>query len=216
MIVAIELGSTGERKEDEVELVFDAQPPTLSVPASVSAVQGSDLSFSVRADDGGLSGVARVEYEVDLQQLGQMKEPKPAGHFEGDIWTISMPELKLAPGRHPMLVRAVDHVGRMSVVRSVAIMVQRPPAPPAPVGTLIITVESPVSYADVTVNGEKRRVKPGDPWVLRDKPPGKYTIEASGVARNVIQTGSQEVELQAGQQLTVPLNMTTPPRPKAQ
>lgn len=217
MITALELGATGERKEDAVELVFDSQPPTLTVPTTiVPAVQGGDLSFSVRADDGGLSGVARVEYEVDLQQLGQMKEPKPASFQEADIWTVAMPELKLAPGRHQVLVRAVDHVGRMSVTRTVTIAVERPPAPVVPKSSITISIESPASYADVTVNGAaKGKVKPGAPLVLRDQPPGKYKIEALGHIRNKIQIDSQEVDLQAGQQLPVKLNLSQDPPTKS-
>jgi hypothetical protein len=180
MIAALELGAGRERTEDDVQLVFDASPPTLSVPAtSITVPQGNELNFTVRASDDNLSGVARVEYEVDVNQLGEMKEPKPAGHLEGDVWTVFMPKVELPPGRHRFLVRAVDHVGRTSSLQSVFVLVQRPPAPVVAKSSITISLEPPATFADVTVNGAaKGRIKPGQTIELPDEAPGKYKIEA--------------------------------------
>ncbi|MBI3464062.1 MAG: hypothetical protein HY000_13550 [Planctomycetes bacterium] len=222
LIAALELTATGERKEDEVELVFDASAPTLAVPPVMTVVQGSPLSIPVRASDGGLSGVARVEYAIDLQQLGELKEPKPAIHGEGDAYEISMPKVELAPGRYEFLVRATDRVGRTSSVEKVVVLVQPPAAAAqaaAAKGTLKITVAAPASWADVKVDGApKGKLKPGDPpLVLPDLDPGKHKIEATGFVRNRNSSYSEEVDLRAGEVKSVTLTLTqAPPVPPKQ
>ncbi len=79
------------------------------------------MILNVKADDFGMSGVAKVEAQWSLN--GELEIQKDAKSVQavaqGDnSWSIVMPTAELVPGTFPVLLRASDRVGNMGSVQS--------------------------------------------------------------------------------------------------
>lgn len=103
-----------------IEVLFDGTGPRIrELTAGVrgQAVLGTDLAITVRADDGDLAGVDRLEAGFDVAGTGQLPdEPAPAtlSMAEPGVWRGKLPTTDLPEGTMTLLVRAIDRVGNVS------------------------------------------------------------------------------------------------------
>ncbi len=116
-------GTTAIARDEEV-VVLDSTGPaieTVHVSHAEELVVGKPVILNVKANDFGMSGVAKVEAHWSLN--GELEIQKDAKSVQavaqGDnSWSIVMPTAELVPGTFPVLLRASDRVGNMGSVQS--------------------------------------------------------------------------------------------------
>jgi hypothetical protein len=158
-----------------------------------------------------LSGVEKVEFGFDLDDSGGLEEkekpvvarqPGPDGK-----WTAVVPTGDVVPGRHILLVRAVDRIGLVGRPQRVLIAIEpaskvKPKSEMPETGTIegrVLLIDRPVSGFQVRLEQAGRSAVSDDDgrFVFRDVPPGTYKLVAKGVALNQRREGSGSVIVKA-------------------
>ncbi len=210
-----------------VELLLDGVAPRVKeVTAGVGgrAAIGEELTVSVRADDGELSGVARVEATFDRAGTGVFPtEPAPVvlAPSEPGRWIGKLPTADQTEGPITLLVRAIDRVGnvgrltrRVLELQSAETITRERAARRIEVRGKVLYFGTPVPEISLVLRQiVDPPANPGaDPSpprpaefnaVSNDRgefrfpkvPPGKYTLLAKGVFRNKIREISRAVDL---------------------
>lgn len=210
-----------------IEVLFDGTGPRIrEITAGVrgEAVLGDDLMITVRADDGDLSGVARLEAGFDLAGSGQLPvEPAPAilSMAEPGVWRGQLPTADLPEGTMTLLVRALDRVGnaspparRVLVFKSAETIARQRAARRIEVRGRVRYFGTPVPEIPVVLRqvpdapleggAPEPDAEPLEFSTLSDDkgefriprvPPGKYTLQAKGVFRNKVREVSTPVRL---------------------
>lgn len=188
--------------KDTRTFVMDGRPPKVEVPPLVNATIGRRLTVPVRAVDDqresfalapgthipGVSGVARVEWALDLKGGGTPEAWTPAVALGGGSYEVRVDTLQLPPGlRVPLLVRATDRVG-----------LAHPPSRTW-IETSVAVAKGQINGRVVLQNRGERNVLvridgPNAPppqrsgadgaFTFRDLDPGTYTLKAAGPVRN--------------------------------
>jgi hypothetical protein len=191
---------------DSREYVFDGTAPVLDVPPSVQAAVGRALVVPIRAADDstegylidpqrrrpGVSGLAKVEWAIDVEGTGTPKEWQPAAWLGGVNYELRVSTEKLPAGtRLPLLVRATDRVGLSDPPARIWLEVAAEPASKrnAIVGKLLLSGRGEPDLP-VTLTG------PGGPFTARsgangsfrfeNLEPGEYKASCQGPIRNRI------------------------------
>ncbi|HLJ09754.1 MAG TPA: hypothetical protein VKU82_01125, partial [Planctomycetaceae bacterium] len=112
-----------------VEIVLDGAGPRVTqvhVPSEAKLTSGQELEVSAFASDGGLSGIAKVEADFDLEGTGRFTaDPPPhvAAAAPDGRWVARLATEKLKPGQYVVLIRATDKVGNVGdYARTVVIL----------------------------------------------------------------------------------------------
>jgi hypothetical protein len=191
---------------DSREYVFDGTAPVLDVPPSVQAAVGKALVVPIQAADdstegylidpqrrrSGVSGLAKVEWAIDVEGTGTPKEWQPAVWLGGVNYELRVSTEKLPAGtRLPLLVRATDRVGLSDPPERIWLEVAAEPASKrnAIVGKLLLSGRGEPDLP-VTLTG------PGGPFTARsgangtfrfeNLEPGEYKASCQGPIRNRI------------------------------
>jgi hypothetical protein len=112
-----------------VEIVIDSRPPKVSAIELESgrlAVIGKNLELSALADDGGLSGIARVEAIFDKARSGKFPPeapPFPGAPQDDGRWLVKLPTADLTSGTYNVLVRATDRAGNTGEIARTSVQV---------------------------------------------------------------------------------------------
>jgi len=210
-----------------VELLLDGVAPRVKeVRAGVGgrAVIGEELTVSVHADDGELSGVARVEATFDRTGTGLFPtEPVPVGltSSEPGRWIGKFPTADQTEGAITLLVRAIDRVGNVGPITRRVLELQSAETITRERAARRIEMRGKVQYFGTPVPETSLVLRqivdpPANPGaapspsrpaefnaVSNDRgefrfpkvPPGKYTLQAKGVFRNKIRELSRAVDL---------------------
>jgi len=188
--------------KDTRTFVMDGRPPRVEVPPLVNATVGRRLTVPVMAVDDpresfatapgthipGVSGVARVEWALDLKGDGAPEAWAPAVGLGNGNYEIRLDTQPLPPGaRVPLLVRATDRVG-----------LAHPPSR-VWIDTSVAVAKGQINGKVVLQNRGERNVLvridgPNAPppqrsgadgvFTFRDLDPGTYTLKATGPVRN--------------------------------
>jgi hypothetical protein len=188
--------------KDTRTFVMDGRPPKVEVPPLMNATVGRRLTVPVMAVDDpresfatapgthipGVSGVARVEWALDLKGDGAPEAWAPAVGLGGGSYEIRLDTQPLPPGaRLPLLVRATDRVG-----------LAHPPSR-VWIDTSVAVAKGQINGKVVLQNRGERNVLvridgPNAPppqrsgadgvFTFRDLDPGTYTLKATGPVRN--------------------------------
>ena len=188
--------------KDTRTFVMDGRPPKVEVPPLVNATVGRRLTIPVQAVDDpresfalapgthipGVSGVARVEWALDLKGDGTPEAWAPAIGLGGGGYEVRVDTQQLPPGvRVPLLVRATDRVG-----------LAHPPSR-VWIDTAVVAAKGQINGRVVLQNRGERNVLvridgPNAPpaqrsgtngaFTFRDLDPGTYTLKAAGPVRN--------------------------------
>ena len=188
--------------KDTRTFVMDGRAPKVEVPPLVNATIGRRLTVPVHAVDDqresfalapgthipGVSGVARVEWALDLKGDGAPETWTPAVSLGGGSYEVRVDTLQLPPGlRVPLLVRATDRVG-----------LAHPPSRTW-IETSVAVAKGQINGRVVLQNRGERNVLvridgPNAPppqrsgadgaFTFRDLDPGTYTLKAAGPVRN--------------------------------
>ena len=189
---------------DSRTIVFDGTAPQIDSPPSASVIVGRELKVPIRVADDvsdgffiapdrvrpGVSGLAKVEWAVDIKGLGKPEKWEPAVWL-GDVrYEINLKTEKLSPGvRLPLLIRAVDKVGLSSPPNRVWLDIAAKPASPNNdiIGrvTLDGKGEPDVSVSLTGPAGERTVTtgKKGE-FQFTNLEPGEYSVSAQGAIRN--------------------------------
>lgn len=100
-----------------VELILDGTPPEVLRLRNVVGTVEKPFGVNVNVTDGGLSGVDKVEFLLDVGRLGVFPaEAAPAIGEPGALgnWSATVDPGKTPPGTYTLLVRAIDRVGNVS------------------------------------------------------------------------------------------------------
>ena len=202
--------------------VMDAKPPTVEVPPLVNATIGRPLTVPVVAFDdpretladqpgrhlAGVSGVAKVEWALDLKGDGNPEAWTPAVRLGGGRYEVQVETAKLPAGlRTPLLVRASDRVGLANPPSRTWIDTAVKPAKGSITGRVTLKGNG---EADVTVRIDGPNAPPparsgrDGTFSFTDLDPGSYTLKATGPVRN--KTYSSEA---------TPATVAAPPAPTA-
>lgn len=202
--------------------VMDARPPTVEVPPLVNATIGRPLTVPVVAFDDpretladqpgrhipGVSGVAKVEWALDLKGDGNPEAWTPAVGLGGGRYEVRVETAKLPAGvRTPLLVRASDRVGLANPPSRTWIDTAVKPAKGSITGRVTLKGHG---EADVTVRIDGPNAPPparsgrDGTFSFTDLDPGSYTLKATGPVRN--RTYSSEA---------TPATVAAPPAPTA-
>ena len=201
-----------------VPVTIDQAPPRvlrvrLSPPGLVA--MGTPLKMTASATDNDLSGVARIEAAFDTDHTGQIpasaKLIVAAMDADGN-WDASIPVDELMPGRHTLLVRAVDRVGNVGDVTKVKLTVVSA-ADAAKLNIVPVTISGIVLFREMLASGIAVTAESADPptpetpkiapaetdagglFQLKGLVPGKWKIKAKGVVRNDTRTTEQEITI---------------------
>ena len=188
--------------KDTRTFVMDGRPPKVEVPPLVNATVGRRLTIPIQAVDDpresfalapgthipGVSGVARVEWALDLKGDGKPEAWAPAVGLGGGDYEVRVDTQQLPPGvRVPLLVRATDRVG-----------LAHPPSR-VWIDTSVAVAKGQINGRVVLQNRGERNVLvridgPNAPpaqrsgtnggFTFRDLDPGTYTLKAAGPVRN--------------------------------
>jgi hypothetical protein len=206
-----------------IEIVFDGEPPRLSnlelTPAGRVAI-GTDVVVSALADDGGLSGIARLEAMVDIDRSGQFgpdAKPVAGGALEDGRWAAKIATAGLASGPYNILLRAIDRAGNVSkTARTNVRLITPEEAAAATLAASLADITGVVVYGDAPQAGIEMFLVQGEappqpaaagaaaPAALAKAttdaegrfrfekiPPGDYTVIAKGLVRNKNRTAQQ-------------------------
>lgn len=104
-LMARGIDSVGNQAEASIPILFDHIPPTVSItsPLSGTTVSGT-IAVAVDANDT-LSGVASVSLYLNHQLQSTLNQPP---------YKFTVDTSALAPGPHPLTVRAIDRVGNQA------------------------------------------------------------------------------------------------------
>ena len=181
---------------------MDARPPVVEVPPLMNVVIGRPLVVPVRVTDdpresstrapgshiAGVSGVARVEWGLDLKGDGAPAAWQPAVGLGGEMYEVRLDTTKLPPGtRLPLFVRATDRVGLSNVPEPVWLDSAPSVAKNGIRGKVVLNglAEEGV-LVSLSGPGEPSVVTSGTNGVFQfpDLEPGEYTLQATGAVRN--------------------------------
>jgi len=181
---------------------MDARPPVVEVPPMMNVVIGRPLVVPVRVTDdpresparapdshlAGVSGVARVEWGLDLKGDGTPAAWQPAVGLGGDMYEIRLDTSKLPPGvRLPLFVRATDRVGLSNTPEPVWLDASPAPAKNGIRGKVVLNGRGEDGVVvSLTGPGAPMTMTSGTNGVFQfpDLDPGDYTLQASGAVRN--------------------------------
>jgi hypothetical protein len=181
---------------------MDARPPVVEVPPLMNVVIGRPLVVPARVTDdpsessarapgshiAGVSGVARVEWGLDLKGDGTPAAWQPAVGLGGEMYEVRLDTTKLPPGvRLPLFVRATDRVGLSNTPEPVWLDSSPAPAKNGIRGKVVLNglAEEGV-LVSLSGPGEPSTVTSGTGGVFQfpDLDPGEYTLRATGAVRN--------------------------------
>jgi hypothetical protein len=189
---------------DSRTIVFDGTAPQIDSPPSASVIVGRELKIPIRVADDvsdgffiapdrvrpGVSGLANVEWAVDIKGLGKPEKWEPAVWL-GDVrYEINLKTEKLSPGvRLPLLIRAVDKVGLSSPPNRVWLDIAAKPASPNNdiIGRVTLDGKGePDVSVSLTGPAGERTVKTGKKgeFQFTNLEPGEYSVSARGAVRN--------------------------------
>ncbi len=195
--------------EDAATVVLDAAPPVLRVEVSDREhAAGEPVRVTAEVED--LSGAAEVRFGFDVDESGALEEDeKPVSLRRADAegkWIAEVPTKDLPPGRHVLLVRAIDRVGLQGqpVKNVVAIASDSAMAKPKKPTTgsiegRVILIDRPAGGIKVTIEGLGRTATSDSSgrFSFESVPPGSYTLQAKGVALNQRRSGKAGLVVEA-------------------
>jgi hypothetical protein len=198
-----------------VDIVFDGASPQFEVRADRwEAVQGEPIQITVQVSADELSGVKQMVFGLDLDKSGKLEDaeqPKKVLQAGVDsFWHHTVETKELQPGIYQLRVIAVDRAGNEPTEKMNYLTVKAPP--PKPVmpeeekdkpktstieGIVVLNNGDPLRGIKVTLKGPNDEVTtgPGGTFKFEKVPPGAYTLEAAGIAKNKEVKGTQPITL---------------------
>jgi len=181
---------------------MDARPPLVEVPPLMNVVIGRPLVVPVRVTDdpresstrvpgshiAGVSGVAKVEWGLDLKGDGAPAAWEPAVGLGGDMYEVRLDTTKIPPGtRLPLFVRATDRVGLSNTPEPVWLDSAPAVAKNGIRGKVMLNglAEEGV-LVSLSGQGPPTVMTSGADGVFEfpDLDPGEYMLQATGAVRN--------------------------------
>jgi hypothetical protein len=136
----------------------------------------------------GVSGVARVEWGLDLKGVGKPADWQPAIHLGDGTYEVPVDTAKLPLGdRFPLFIRAVDRAGLENTPEPVWLETDPMVAKNTISGRVMLEGlgEAGVSvWLDGPANRKTATSKAGGAFEFVDVEPGDDTLQASGAVRN--------------------------------
>lgn len=187
-------------------ILVDNQPPKVRIEDDTSQAwevyQGDPLEVRVSTSDD-TSGVEKVEWDLNQDPAGQIKEPKLANPRDEShrVWDLLIPTAELKPGSYTFYVQATDRVPITSLPRKVRVHVKPPkPIPPASrLNKLLVSVifnSKPVKDAKVTgPMGKVAKTDENGQCTFDKVPPGNYRIRAEGTIKGSIRNMKDPVDV---------------------
>ena len=179
--------------------VMDARAPVVEAPPSMTVVVGRPLVVPVRVTDdprefaggphlAGVSGVARVEWGLDLKGVGKPADWQPAINLGDGTYEVRVDTAKLPLGdRFPLFIRAVDRAGLENTPEPVWLESAPVVAKNSIQGRVLLEGlgEDGVSvWLDGPGERKAATSKAGGAFEFVELEPGDYTLQASGPVRN--------------------------------
>ena len=192
-----------EGVDREVEVLFDSQPPTLTVDGDLKTQEGQALTVSLIAEDP-LSGVDKVEAALKLGEKDKLEGPILARFVSGDALKcrleLTIPKDKLMalePGEHDLFLQATDKSGNATLTidnKQTFIIARKPDEPKEPAASTKGSIHGVVTFdkkpqkdVEVKIGGTgSKSMKTDDKGAYRfpNLEPGDYTIEAHATIKN--------------------------------
>lgn len=201
--------------QDSVEdLWLDGLPPRVVVQEVapgriVEAGSPVTLTMNVVDETRGFAKSVQAAFDKTGKGTFDPEEPPVEGAKQkGIAWQVEVPTEGLKPGRHSLLVRAIDHVGNVSDYTTLSLTIV-PPLPNDGLGKIggIVTYRgAPAAGAnleltpeDATVQLKVNEAQSGEQgaFTFDQLPPGKYRVVARLLRRNARLKLEQDVEVEA-------------------
>lgn len=216
-----ELFTQGERRVDELEVVFDQTPPRISVAGPQSPVWLGTPTINVRLQVEDLSSIERVEVwflpempssdkelppKTDYRRDAFEQRPRQPDEAQARAFTLQVkPPAKV--GVYYMVVRVTDRSGQSNTTLPIEhpIRVEEKKAPvAAPVigdvkGKVIVGTKPAPAGLKVAVENNAAlfgTTGAGGAYVIPQVPPGEYKLIVSGSAGNYPVNGEGTVKLE--------------------
>jgi len=197
--VSVRVPGSQQALSDRRLFVMDARAPVVEAPPSMTVVVGRPLVVPVRVTDdprefaggphlAGVSGVARVEWGLDLKGVGKPADWQPAINLGDGTYEVRVDTAKLPLGdRFPLFIRAVDRAGLENTPEPVWLESAPVVAKNSIQGRVILEGlgEAGVSvWLDGPGDRKAATSKASGAFEFVDLEPGDYTLQASGPVRN--------------------------------
>jgi len=197
--VSVRVPGSQQALSDRRLFVMDARAPVVEAPPSMTVVVGRPLVVPVRVTDdprefaggphlAGVSGVARVEWGLDLKGVGKPADWQPAINLGDGTYEVRVDTAKLPLGdRFPLFIRAVDRAGLENTPEPVWLETAPMVAKNTIAGRVMLEGlgEAGVSvWLDGPGDRKTATSKTGGSFEFVDVEPGDYTLQASGPVRN--------------------------------
>lgn len=197
-----------------VPVILDSDPPRLAAVALTPPEMieiGKPLGVTVTADDRGLSGVATVELQLDVQRRGTWDAKAPAitaARMTDETWSATVPTANILPGTYSLLARATDALGNVSLPLPTKVRLLTTAEAAAliipPTGRVAGSVfygGQPQSEIEIVLQGPamtpplKQTTDATGSFQFPKVPAGQYTLTATGVVRNKRRKSEQPLEI---------------------
>ena len=197
--VSVRVPGSQQALSDRRLFVMDARAPVVEAPPSMTVVVGRPLVVPVRVTDdprefaggphlAGVSGVARVEWGLDLKGVGKPADWQPAINLGDGTYEVRVDTAKLPLGdRFPLFIRAVDRAGLENTPEPVWLETAPMVAKNTIAGRVMLEGlgEAGVSvWLDGPGDRKTATSKAGGSFEFVDVEPGDYSLQASGPVRN--------------------------------